>query len=948
VLSRGKDAPGRGGKEGEDRYDRGDTIGQGGLGRVIAANDRVLHREVAIKEMVRGRDSKILLSRFMKEGEIAGRLTHPNVIPIHDVGVRETSGEETPYFVMTRIKGRDLEEILDALQGDVVEVRGEFTRGRLLGIFQDVCQAVAYAHDHEVIHRDIKPSNIMVGEYGEVYLVDWGLAKVKGEECDPTLESGTEGGEEGGHTPPPLPADTTPPRSSSSTVALTLDGDVLGTPSYMPPEQAAGRNDEIDERSDIYSLGAVLYKILTLRPPYEGRTKEELITKVLTEEVRPPSIRLSRVRTRIAETGDPVPLVFRQDVPSVLEKIVLKAMAREKSDRYTTAMELHGDLDRFLDGEKEKERNHRAALEKVTEGRARVIRLAELKEEWKVQKKRAREVRKETLPQWPAKQKRRMWAEEESVRELELEVARTFGEAGSLFQEALGFERENAQARAGLADLYWERFLEEENAENRGQMVYFGELLRKVNDGQYDARLKGDGLLSIHTRTYACDCMTGGRSVGPAEMDYCGYHPLSARSLDGREGARGYPEFEPTEPIRLRLHHDDCHTEPVHGADVWLFRFEERDRILVPAVPDGVDVPGAKKAKIPPSVLGRLYDPGSPFRPDEGLHLGKSPVEPFPIPMGSYLLILAMPGFHPVRMPVTIARSATENPRVTLFKDGEIPEGFVQIPAGKFQFQGDPENEYAKSKSFPVPGDFFMRIHPITCREYLAFLNELVSRDPRCGDGGAPRDEAKAGHYWYRGKDGLWEIPTPERLREISTEARDDLIPLPRPVMEWGGDFPVLGISFLDILRFTVDAGKKSGYLLTLPHEVLWEKAARGTDGRYFVSGNHSDPSFFNANLSHDGGCRTVPVGSFPIDESPYGVRGLGGNARDFCIDESGAAFHRWRNSRGGIWSSGGIANRLTFTAGGSEEVASFSMNTHMICMVKPKIPVLLPRHRMP
>ncbi|MHC5081531.1 MAG: serine/threonine-protein kinase, partial [Planctomycetota bacterium] len=226
----------------EERYRPGAEIGKGGLGRVVAGRDTVLDREVAIKEMLPGSDP-LLAKRFMREGEIAGRLSHPNVIPVHDIGVREEEGGKTPYFVMTRIVGRDLGEIICAVENNEGTARHDFSRPRLLRIFQDVCLAMAYAHHHGVVHRDLKPANVMVGHFGEVYVVDWGLAKVMGQKEDPLapgipavrMDDGEAGGE--GKTVSPTPA-------------YTMEGEVLGTPSYMSPEQADGRVEAIDERSD--------------------------------------------------------------------------------------------------------------------------------------------------------------------------------------------------------------------------------------------------------------------------------------------------------------------------------------------------------------------------------------------------------------------------------------------------------------------------------------------------------------------------------------------------------------------------------------------------------------------------------------------------------------------------------------------------------------------------
>ncbi|MHC5040219.1 MAG: serine/threonine-protein kinase, partial [Planctomycetota bacterium] len=515
-----------------DRYLLESEIGRGGLGRVVAARDRVLNREVAVKEIVTEAAGHAgLVQRFLREGEIAGRLTHPNVIPVHDIGVREEGGESVPFFVMTRIVGRDLHEILQAVERSAWEdpspagevdsgrkasggrgdsepgprakttrsPREAFPRPRLLRIFQEVCLAMAYAHDHGVIHRDLKPANVMVGEYGEVYVVDWGLAKVKGQaEAPRTIPTG-------------------PGHEGESDAGLTTEGEVLGTPAYMPPEQADGRMDAVDERSDIYSLGAILYEILTFRPPYEGGTAMQVLAQVVTRDVTPPTRRISEriqsahssarrqaARTTLApeeedRRGDTAPssppggeadFLHLEPVPAELEEIVLRALSKAKAKRYATVRDLHDDVQRFLEGEKQREYNRRRALNKVEEGRILAERMETMRIRLKALEAEAEAEAKKTQRPWPVERKRRAWALEKDVKDLRRDVVKTFGRAASTLQEALGFERKNPQARAALADLYWAQFLREEEKGDRNQMVYFEGLVRQYNDGQYDARLK--------------------------------------------------------------------------------------------------------------------------------------------------------------------------------------------------------------------------------------------------------------------------------------------------------------------------------------------------------------------------------------------------------------------------------------------------------------------------
>ncbi len=226
---------------------------RGGLGVVFVALDDELHREVALKQILdQHADDPVSRQRFLLEAEVTGGLEHPGIVPVYGLGAH---GDGRPYYAMRLIRGDTLKEAIGRFHGDRALDRDPGLRSlelsKLLRRFLDVCNAIEYAHGRGVLHRDIKPGNVVVGKYGETLVVDWGLAK-------PTGQSDPEMGER-----------TLVPSSASGSVE-TLPGSALGTPAYMSPEQAAGELDRLGPASDVYSLGATLYCLLTGQAPFEG------------------------------------------------------------------------------------------------------------------------------------------------------------------------------------------------------------------------------------------------------------------------------------------------------------------------------------------------------------------------------------------------------------------------------------------------------------------------------------------------------------------------------------------------------------------------------------------------------------------------------------------------------------------------------------------------------
>jgi len=280
-----------------DRYEQVGEHARGGLGRVVRAVDKRLGRTVAVKEMLRQDDSHE--ARFVREALITARLEHPGIVPVHEAG-RWPNG--APYYVMKLVEGRTLKELFASRQ----------TLTDRLGLLSHVIQiadAVGYAHSEGVIHRDLKPSNVIIGEFGETIVVDWGLARdTKRDVPEPTEEIVVQA------------------RGSG---VSTISGKVVGTPAYMAPEQARG--ELVDERADVYAIGAVLYELLAGKAPHADETPQAVLDRVIA--------------------GPPQPLCdTAPEAPAELADIVMKAMARQPSERYANGSALAEDLRRFQTG----------------------------------------------------------------------------------------------------------------------------------------------------------------------------------------------------------------------------------------------------------------------------------------------------------------------------------------------------------------------------------------------------------------------------------------------------------------------------------------------------------------------------------------------------------------------------------------------------------------------
>ena len=233
------------------RYTDLELIEKGGMGQVYRATDPEIGRSLAIKTLRPGRDGdRRAIDRFRREVQITGQLEHPNIVPIYDLG---RSSDGTHFFCMKLVSGEPLSSVLQNLERTTAAEGTRYEGSRFVPDFLKICDAIEFAHARKIVHRDLKPANLMVGRFGEILVVDWGLAKRLEEEAEPD--------------PLDAPSEIESVATREQEVQITQEGAVLGTPLYMPPEQAAGEGEKVDERSDIYALGAILYEMLTL-PTY--------------------------------------------------------------------------------------------------------------------------------------------------------------------------------------------------------------------------------------------------------------------------------------------------------------------------------------------------------------------------------------------------------------------------------------------------------------------------------------------------------------------------------------------------------------------------------------------------------------------------------------------------------------------------------------------------------
>jgi serine/threonine-protein kinase len=800
----------------------------------------------------RTKPSSQQVGRLLAEAQMTGQLEHPNIVPIHEVGIQEG---EFYYFTMKLVNGTTLKDIFRKLAGGDSETTERYSLARLLAIFQQIANGIGFAHSRGVIHRDLKPDNIMIGEFGEVLIMDWGIAKV--------LDQSREHSDSGTDREPFLSefkAIETAERDR------TVAGTVAGTVGYMSPEQARGEVDRLDARTDIFSLGAMLYEMLAGSPPYnQPTTKERLLAAANEEPIERPSTRLRKAK-----------LKRHPRIPREVAAIAMKAAALKGEDRYQSAQEFDDDIQRFLEGhsvtacsdtvfqQAAKWVNRNRIIARAILALVCAVVLTGWAGRFLVRRSMISEYRAEGQQLFASAQNERQsaaklvnqrnseneaYAELNKQRELdsldEKYSVRLAG-AADYYLRILDYDSANAEARSELAKIYMEMWRVAQRRNKPELMTaYAFEVARFAGSGEYQRlyqrEIDGDGTFRLSTGIVKADIYIF-RNIETGKWNRLTPVPyrFSERKVDEDALAEAANNLQPGV---------DGHD----GSSVFFFDLDPRF----------------------------------------GHYLGQTPLTLEQMPAGSYLLVLRAPGFEDLHLPVALPRQKELELNVRMLKIGERPPGFSYIPAVRAKVGGPAAGTEGGAVSWKTINSFFMQTYEVTFGEYEKFLADLIAT--------GHIDEARK------------HLPRDFGFNYLEIEGKQ-LKPHSLLTEGWR-KWAVRGVSWLDAHRYAEWRSQKDGVNYRLPTELEWEVAARGVDGRRYTWGDVFWPQGARLSLGYTSANNTRSKGPF-ADESVFGVWDLTGGQAEWCEDDFAGRTGE-RVLRGNAWALQPVGLETAFRTSG-------------------------------
>jgi serine/threonine-protein kinase len=848
------------------KYEYLSEIARGGMGRIVMVRDRYLRRRMAMKllNVSEAKPSKYYVERFLAEAQTTGQLEHPNIVPIHELGMLEDGKQ---FFTMKLVKGETLSAVFRRLAGGDKATLEKYSLPRLLAIFQQIANALHFAHSRGVIHRDLKPDNIMLGEFGEVLVMDWGLAKLKQPQLRVAPASGSL---------EPVAADPeTICGIDSLEVEGTVAGTIAGTPGYMAPEQARGEIHAIDERSDVYALGAMLYQMLAGSPPYDqGDGKARVMAAAVNEAIELPSLRLRRSAP------------FRASrIPRELSAIAMKALSANPAERYQSAQEFSEEIQRFLEG-----RSLIACPDTSLQSLAKWVR------------------RNRVLVGASAAVLILLLVATFSVRSyMRYSMTSHYTNEARRLIEAANAERDKrmplvaqgADANDPYADFTKKRAVDQIDEDYTAQLEKASEYYLRIFD--YDAdnqRVRGE-LAKLYMEMWRA---TSRRNQNELMEEY-------ARRVAHYAGAETYRanyqgEIDGDGKLALDLA-DDLQ------AEVFIFRYVETGnwKRLLPAPFHFAERRVSDEAVTEATAKARLAADGRDgnsifylsFEEGYGHRLGATPLRLDAMPTGSYLLVLRAQGYEDLRLPVTVARAKELTLKARLLKYGERPTGFTYIPSVFAKIGGPSAGTQLPNFAWRPSPAFFMQTHEVTFGEYEAYLNGLIAEG--------------------RLAEAREHLPRDFGFQYLTIVGKT-IQAHPSLTAGWR-KWAVRGVSWLDAQHYAEYCSRRDGRNYRLPTELEWEVASRGTDGRRYTWGEVFWPQAARLSQGY-GGLTNLQVsqarrqGAF-ADESVFGVWDLTGSQAEWCNDVF-LGRDQERVLRGNAWALQPVGLETAFRTSGPQD----------------------------